>query len=155
MQVMIQESYTSLHREQTNEGFWNSLNWLCLYFMHMAKRWNARYLHDACCMSNLNLELFGFHCSKQLSNSPCYKSGFGLYLSDSDESVDSTVEKREEQADEWEEEAGLREQEANSVQMENNEWEENEEEAMEEERYITVLHNRLRREEFEKVKGIE
>lgn len=112
-------------------------------------------------------------------------SEHGLYLSDSDESVDSTeqadewekeaglreqetddrgtweqeegvwVEKREEQADEWEEEAGLREQEANSVQMENNEWEEDEEEAMEEERYITVLHNRLRREEFEKVKGIE
>ena len=40
--------------------------------------------------------------------------------------------------------------------MVNNEWEEDEdEEAMEEERYITVLHNRLRREEFEKVKGIE
>ena len=120
----------------------------------MAIRWNARYLHDACCMSNLNLELFGFHCSKQLSNSPCYKSGFGLYLSDSDESVDSTVEKREEQADEWEEEAGLREQEANIVHMEKNEWEEDEEEVMEEERYIIVLHNRLRREEFEKVKRL-
>ena len=58
------------------------------------------------------------------------------------------VEKREEQADEWEEEAGLREQEANIVHMENNEWEEDEEEVMEEERYITVLHNRLRREEL-------
>ena len=75
--MMIQESYTSLHREQTNKSFWNSLNWLCLYFVLMAIRWNARYLHEACCMSNLNLELFGFHCSKQLSNSPRYKSGFG------------------------------------------------------------------------------
>ena len=88
------------------------------------------------------------------------------------------TKKRKEQADEWEEEAGLREQvtddwqeevlreqetdeqqnnadlseqEANSMHMENNGWEEDNQEAMEEERYITVLHDSLRREENEKV----
>ena len=40
--------------------------------------------------------------------------------------------------------------------MESNELEEDEDEAaLEEERYISVLYNRLRRKEFENVNGIE
>ena len=62
---------------------------------------------------------------------------------------------REQETEKWEE-AGLTKQEANRVHMESNELEEDEDEAaLEEERYISVLHNRLRKEEFEKVNGIE
>ena len=62
---------------------------------------------------------------------------------------------REQEAEKWEE-AGLTKQEANRVHMESDELEEDEDEvALEEERYISVLHNRLRREIFEKVNGIE